>query len=552
MRVLRLGMAAVLCLIVGLTGVQAQDNLLNNPSMEEGSFGAYIQKRGGEKAIYMPNGGWDYWLPSTPRGDFYDRSDRVTINPHPESGYPRPLEGIRALSVDCGFVSCTSAIFQTVSTGITPGTNVRAFAWGQVKTCNLERKNGQPSGNCSSSVESGARTRVGIDPDGGTDPNAPEIVWAAFISPHEQGGWQQMIVDATATGSAVTFFMYSTQTNFSDINITYWDAASLTVGGGGGAAPSAATPTPTPPPVVAFVVPQAAQDDGSIVHVVQAGDTVDSIAFAYGVTRTQILELNNLASPRYITPGQKLVIKTPEPGAGSGADAAGTPEAVPPTQDSAVVDQAAPPTAEQPPAQEQPPATEEQPPAPPTTAPEPTQPPAPAPVTEVASNIVNPAATSGSVCVFIFDDRNQNRIQESGENLLPGGGIVLNQGAAAVGSHQTDGISEPYCFSDLAAGDYVAAATAPDGYGLTTSNQFRLQLGPGARVNLAFGAAQGVQPAAPPPADAGGLVDETAPKEPAAQSLTDQLLSISGYIVLGLAGIVLLGGLGIAFALRRR
>lgn len=546
MRLIRLAIAAVLCLIVGLTGVQAQDNLLNNPSMEEGSFGPYVQKRGGEKAIYMPSGGWDYWLPGTPRGDFYDRSDRVTINPHPESGFPKPLEGIRALSVDCGFVSCTVAVFQTVSTNITPGTNVRAFAWAQVKTCNLPRdKEGKPSGECGSAVESGARTRVGIDPDGGTDPNAPEIVWSAFISPHEQGGWQQMTVDATATGNAVTFFMYSTQTNFSDINITYWDSASLTVGGGGGAVPSAATPTPTPPPVVAFVVPQAAQGDGSIVHVVQPGDTVDSIAFAYGITRTQILELNNLASPRYITPGQKLIVKTPEPGAGAGADALSTPEEAPPAGEQPPAVQ------EAPPAEEQPPAAEEPPPAP-TTAPEPTQPPAPAPVTEVASNIVNPAATSGSVCVFIFEDRNQNRIQESGENLLPGGGIILNQGATAVGSYQTDGVSEPYCFGDLAAGDYVAVATPPQGYGLTTSNQFRLQLGPSARISLAFGAAQGLQPAAPPPADVGGLVSETAEKEPDTQSLTNQLLSISGFIVLGLAGIVLLGGLGVAFALRRR
>ncbi|MBI5670627.1 MAG: LysM peptidoglycan-binding domain-containing protein [Chloroflexi bacterium] len=557
MRVIRLAILAFLCLIwiTGAVGAQDASNLLTNPGFEEGSFGPYTQRRGGEKPIYLPNG-WNAVLPAAQRGDYYERADRVTINPHPETGFPKPLKGTRALSVDCGFVTCTVSVYQTVSTGITPGANVRAEAWAQVKACNLPKDD--PGLGCGSAVESGAKTRIGIDPNGGSDPNDADIVWSGFISPHEQGGWQKMTVDATATGNAVTLFLYSTQQNFSDINITYWDEAALAGGGSGGAAPSAATAVPTAPPQVAFVVPQAPQDDGSIVHTVQAGDTVDSIAFAYGVTRTQILELNNLASARFIQPGQKLIVKTAEPPA-TGNGAAGTernppadtpPETAPDSGETfeEVVGTLVPADVQAAPPEQQPPAQAAQ----PTEPPAPTQLPQPAPVTEVASSAIDPAATTGSVCVMLFDDQNQNRIQESGEAALAGGTINLSQAGQPVESIQTDGAPDPHCFADLSMGDYVAVASAPSGYGLTTANQFRVQLSPGATINVAFGAAQGVQPAAPPPADAGGLTQETASQPAATPSLADQLMSVSGLIVIGLAALVLIGGLGLALVMRRR
>ena len=57
------------------------------------------------------------------------------------------------------------------------------------------------------------------------------------------------------------------------------------------------------------VVAQDAQDDGSIVHSVRPGDTIDSIAVAYGVTRQDIMALNNISDPRIIQIGQELVVK---------------------------------------------------------------------------------------------------------------------------------------------------------------------------------------------------------------------------------------------------
>src|SRR5690606_15533200 len=56
----------------------------------------------------------------------------------------------------------------------------------------------------------------------------------------------------------------------------------------------------------------------------------DSIAFAYGVSRQQIMDLNNIVDPRIISVGQRLTITTPEPSAdtregGEGANAAEEP-----------------------------------------------------------------------------------------------------------------------------------------------------------------------------------------------------------------------------------
>jgi hypothetical protein len=165
---------------------------------------------------------------------------------------------------------------------------------------------------------------------------------------------------------------------------------------------------------------------------------------------------------------------------------------------------------------------------------------------------IDPAADTASVCVTLFNDVNQNRIQEDGEDLLAGGSVAINSGSESVGDYETDGASEPHCFTELAAGDYLAVAGAPDGYGLTTPNQLRLEVYPGATINVAFGAAEGVEAVQPPPADTGGIVNEVVAEEPDTRSTTDQILQISGYIIFGLAAVVLIGGIGLTVMLRRR
>jgi hypothetical protein len=112
-------------------------------------------------------------------------------------------------------------------------------------------------------------------------------------------------------------------------------------------------------------------------------------------------------------------------------------------------------------------------------------------------------------------------------------------------------VTEQHCFTDLTPGDYVAEASPPSGYGLTTPDQLRLRVQTGTTLTVAFGAATGVAAAEPPPADSGEVASEAPAQTTQPPSAIEQLLQNSGLIVLGLAGIVLAGGIGLTFWLRR-
>ena len=113
-----------------------------------------------------------------------------------------------------------------------------------------------------------------------------------------------------------------------------------------------------------------------------------------------------------------------------------------------------------------------------------------------------------------------------------------------------DGSPEPYCFSNLAAGEYTAAMQAPTGYGLTTPDQLTVRAVSGAQVNVAFGAAQGVQPVTPPPADS--LINMTVQDGEPVTGTTNPMQDNMGLIVFGIAGAVLVLGMGISLVMRRR
>ena len=73
-------------------------------------------------------------------------------------------------------------------------------------------------------------------------------------------------------------------------------------------------PQPTPIPIAAPVTAQPARADGSIVHVVQAGDTIWAIGVAYNVHPYKIIALNELEDPsslvvRLIQPDEELLIR---------------------------------------------------------------------------------------------------------------------------------------------------------------------------------------------------------------------------------------------------
>ncbi len=73
--------------------------------------------------------------------------------------------------------------------------------------------------------------------------------------------------------------------------------------------PFGKTPTPT-------IIPSTPNPDGSIVHIVQPGETLITIAVAYNVPLADILRLNNLTLNSVIYPNQKIIVRpafTPTP-----------------------------------------------------------------------------------------------------------------------------------------------------------------------------------------------------------------------------------------------
>lgn len=545
-----------------------EPNALQDPGLD----GDYTNR--GRSDLNIP-ANWGFWYTEAPRSA--DWMNLVpTAFPHGGPG-PDPHGGSKALNFSRGYATFTVAIYQQVA--VTSGSNVTASAWAQIKTCDVPAN----ADNCQSNGASGGYVRVGIDPNGGTNPYDADIVWSPNIAPHDT--WQQATTSATTTGTTATVFVFASQNFPSQLNRVYLDDVYFGGGGAGGSAPQVGTtpgappPTAVPPPPqeVPFVVPQNARPDGSIVHRISPGDTVDSIAVAYGLTRPDIMALNpTLRDPRFIQIGQELIVQaattsvTPTQAARPTQTQA---NALPPDvtpEDQAVVEQ---PTVDEVPVEQ--PTTDEPTPddttaeVPPeaTDEPEPTPEPqlrepltvadaAPAPVRSVGSGVqpsIDPSASTSQICVSLFNDINHNRIQELGEALLEGGTVIISKLGEAVDipAYQTDGTSEPYCFTNLAPADYIASIDAPAGYGLTTPNQFMIRTQAGAAVNVIFGAAEGVAVVEAPPADEGGIVNEEVAQETdtrASNPITDNL----GLIVFGAAGFVLLAGMGVTLFMRRR
>ncbi len=70
-----------------------------------------------------------------------------------------------------------------------------------------------------------------------------------------------------------------------------------------------ANDTPTPGQAVPGFQTQAPQPDGSIVHVVQEGESLWSIAIAYAISMNELIAQNNLAPTPVIFPSQELLIR---------------------------------------------------------------------------------------------------------------------------------------------------------------------------------------------------------------------------------------------------
>lgn len=259
---------------------------------------------------------------------------------------------------------------------------------------------------------------------------------------------------------------------------------------------------------------QTQESNGGITHIVRSGDNLSQIALAYGVRVEDIRDLNNLDHLDLLQPGQTLVIVAAQPVAEAEAEADGDAQAA-----DAPIERTLPAIA------------------------------APAPVIEADAPPFDPTRFDAAVCLGMFGDDNQNGALDPGEGYLEAGDIILKDEAGSeAANYTTDGRSEPFCIEDLAPRTYIVKATAPDGYGLTASTSLHVNLEDGGRVNVHFGAKQGLKAFVIPTAAPHKIEDALEPMS-AGDSL---LMELSGLFVVGLAGIVLLGGLFAALLMRMR
>ncbi len=396
-------------------------------------------------------------------------------------------------------------VMQTVN--VAPGTRLRFSVWGFSRASNEQ----PPAGSVMDRIP---RMQVGIDPEGNGLWSHPGVVWSAEVNVLDR--WQQLSVEATAGASGkVTVFV---STNYRKIlplahMDSWWDDAVLEV-----VAP-VASPTPTSPPQPPTNTPgppppppatSTPRPDGSIVHTVRPGDTLWSIAAAYGVSVDQIRRLNagSIGPNDTIVVGQELVISVPS----------ATPTPPPPPTEA------------------------------PAASPTPPEAPAPSPTpgggaAGEATPVAEAGTTTNSLCLQAYDDRNNNGIQEVGqEDLLPGVTFTLltNEGVK-LGDYTSDGVSEPYCFSGLPDGNYFVTVQPPQGYGTTTADRWAVPLSGGATVRLAFGVRK-----------IPGEPLQTQPSAPAASATGGS--SLLNWVIGGLGILVLVaaGSIAVLFALGRR
>jgi hypothetical protein len=143
--------------------------------------------------------------------------------------------------------------------------------------------------------------QVGIEPSGGIDPWSPQIVWSPEGEAFDH--WQQFRVETMSeTGLATVFVRSRAEWDWPRLNNDLFvDDASLTI-----------LPEPTPAPV-SNTLPGARYaptptPSRLVTHTVNAGETLGSIALAYGVSLEHLVRLNRLAPGQAILPRQVLVI----------------------------------------------------------------------------------------------------------------------------------------------------------------------------------------------------------------------------------------------------
>jgi hypothetical protein len=209
--------------------------------------------------------------------------------------------------------------------------------------------------------------------------------------------------------------------------------------------------------------------DGTIIYIVQEGDSCLRIEALTGVPVAQLRALNRLDENCTLSVGAQLKIGVGGPAAGAtptaGAEATATPAQPSPT----------------------------------------------------------PSLGEAIVCVLLYDDVNGDALRQDTEVVIPNGAISVigTSGQYSKTTNTSTGI-DPICesatlFEKVIQGTYNISVAAPEGYNPTTQLNYTLDIKPGEQIFVDFGAQKG---------------GETKPEEPANQPGSNNWLGIAGGILL--------------------
>jgi hypothetical protein len=241
-------MILVAAIILGLVPVFAVPvladgpNLLYNPSFER----PYVPMATKENCrIASP------WVPYYYEGSPAETNEGYRLAPEYKAAFYWEAPGNRVRSGELSqqyfhsYGNFEGGILQQVS-DIPVGELLRFELYALTWSCDNERK-----GNCTNSTSgdpSPMHLRIGIDPTGGVNAKAASVVWSAEVNAYD--AWTLLQVEAVASSSVVTLFVYSYPEYRSQNNDIYLDDASLVVASSRIvpiAAQPAAEPTPRAP-----------------------------------------------------------------------------------------------------------------------------------------------------------------------------------------------------------------------------------------------------------------------------------------------------------------
>ena len=272
----------LLCLVIGVQAnvANAQDNLLANSGFEQPFGGGYHRNTAQS---------WSPWV-GLGDADFY-----------PEQYGSVHSGGNAQALLSLGVVRDSSpldvGVYQ-VAHNIPVGSRVRASAWVSVWMTGVPDP-----------TNAGAWLRIGIDPNGGANPNDGDVVWSDVNAGQggPQGGqawllsYTPIAVEATTTGPSITLFLRWRQTWGGNEQRAFFDDAALVIlQPGSGVVPVAPSVEPTQPAV--------GTSGPSTTYVVNPGDTVYRIALRFGTSIAAIAAANNLTNPNIIHAGLSLNI----------------------------------------------------------------------------------------------------------------------------------------------------------------------------------------------------------------------------------------------------